>query len=132
LGLLRQINEIEGFEHFCLVGGTNLALRYGHRISVDLDFFSKEKFESNQVVSIISRHFRHFELVFQKNQTLIFDIDQNLKAMQPGSDMASLPYAAEQISKFLLDAGLAKSAPDLSKLFDDRFIKQYAESAGKT
>lgn len=75
LGLLRRINELDGFEHFCLVGGTNLALRYGHRISVDLDFFSKEKFESNQMVSAISRHFRHFELVFQKNQTLIFDIE---------------------------------------------------------
>jgi len=75
LGLLRRINDLEGFEHFCLVGGTNLALRYGHRISVDLDFFTKEKFDSNSVVSSISRHFRHFELLFQKNQTLIFDIE---------------------------------------------------------
>jgi predicted nucleotidyltransferase component of viral defense system len=75
LGLLRRINGIEGFEHFCLVGGTNLALRYGHRISVDLDFFSKEKFEGNHLVSAIEKNFRHFELLFQKNQTLIFDIE---------------------------------------------------------
>jgi predicted nucleotidyltransferase component of viral defense system len=75
LGLLRKINGMEPFEHFCLVGGTNLALRYGHRVSVDLDFFSKEAFVSNDIVSAISRNFRHFELVFQKNQTLIFDIE---------------------------------------------------------
>jgi len=42
LGLLRRINDLEGFEHFCLVGGTNLALRYGHRISVDLNFLQKK------------------------------------------------------------------------------------------
>lgn len=61
--------------------------------------------------------------------TTIFDIDQNLKAMEAGSDMNSLPYAAEQISTFLVEAGLAQEAPDLSRLFDDRFIKAYAETA---
>jgi NitT/TauT family transport system substrate-binding protein len=63
--------------------------------------------------------------------TTIFTIEQNLKAFEPGSDMASLSYAADEITKFLVDAGLAKEAPDLSKLFDDRFVKAYAESAGK-
>lgn len=58
--------------------------------------------------------------------TQIFDIQENLKAMQPGSDMTSLSYAAETISKFLVESGLAKQAPDYSRLFDDRFIKAYA------
>nr|WP_228035462.1 ABC transporter substrate-binding protein [Oculatella sp. LEGE 06141] len=60
--------------------------------------------------------------------TTIFDIDDNLQAMQPGNDMTSLPYAAEQISNFLVQSGLAPEAPDLSNLFDDRFIQTYAES----
>jgi hypothetical protein len=63
LGLLRHINDLEGFEHFCLVGVTNLALRYGHRISVDIDFFLKEKFDSNSVVPAVSRHFRNSEQI---------------------------------------------------------------------
>ncbi len=46
--------------------------------------------------------------------------------------MTSLPYAAEQISKFLTETGLAKQTPDLSKLFDDRFVKAYAEKAKKS
>jgi NitT/TauT family transport system substrate-binding protein len=58
--------------------------------------------------------------------TTIFSIEDNLKAMEPGSDMTSLPYAAEEISQFLVESGLAAQAPDLSKLFDDRFIKAYA------
>lgn len=57
--------------------------------------------------------------------TTIFSVDDNLKAFAPGSDMTSLPYAAEQISKFLQEAGLVQQAPDLSKLFDDRFVKAY-------
>ena len=59
--------------------------------------------------------------------TTIFSIQDNLKAFAPGTDMTSLPYAAEEISKFLLETGLMKTKPDLSKIFDDRFIKAYAQ-----
>ncbi len=59
--------------------------------------------------------------------TKLFTIEENLKAFAPGSDMASLPHAAEEISKFLVESGLATSQPDLSKLFDDQFVKAYAE-----
>lgn len=58
--------------------------------------------------------------------TKIFTIEENLKAFQPGTDMNSLPFAAERMSKFLVDTGLTKTQPDISKLFDDRFIKAYA------
>lgn len=36
--------------------------------------------------------------------------------------MASLPFAAAQISSFLQEVGLAKTPPDLTKLFDSRFV----------
>lgn len=60
--------------------------------------------------------------------TKIFSIEENLKAFSPGGDMTSLPTAAQEISKFLVEAGLAKQAPDLSKIFDDQFVKAYAAS----
>lgn len=63
--------------------------------------------------------------------TKIFTVDENLKAFQAGKDMTSLPFAAEQITKFLNEVGLAKTKPDLSKLFDDRFVKAYAAKAKK-
>lgn len=63
------------------------------------------------------------------NGTKIFTVEENLKAFQPGTDMTSLPFAAEQMSKFLTQVGLAKTKPDLSQLFDDRFIKAYAAKA---
>jgi NitT/TauT family transport system substrate-binding protein len=58
--------------------------------------------------------------------TKIFTLEENLKAFEPGNTMASLPYAAERLSSFLQKVGLAKTQPDLSKLFDDRFVKAHA------
>jgi NitT/TauT family transport system substrate-binding protein len=62
--------------------------------------------------------------------TKIFTIEDNLQAFQPGDRMKFLPYAAQQISQFLLDSGLIKQAPDLSNIFDNQFIKAYAKSKG--
>lgn len=63
--------------------------------------------------------------------TKIFTIEDNLKAFSPGKDMTSLSFAASEISNFLIGAKLAKQTPDLSKMFDDRFVKAYA-AAQKT
>lgn len=60
--------------------------------------------------------------------TTIFTVEQNLQAFQPGNDMNSLHYAAKEINNFLLEADLIKRTPDLSRMFDDRFVKAYAAS----
>lgn len=41
---------------FYLVGGTGLALQWGHRKSVDFDFFSKEAFTPDVLSSVIREH----------------------------------------------------------------------------
>ncbi len=61
--------------------------------------------------------------------TRIFTVQENVAAFQPGNDMSSLPFAAEKISAFLVQVGLAKTKPDVSKLFDDRFVKAHAAQA---
>jgi NitT/TauT family transport system substrate-binding protein len=58
--------------------------------------------------------------------TQLFTVEENLKAFIPGTDMTSLHYAAEKIGEFLVEVGLASNEPDTSKLFDDRFVKDYA------
>ncbi|MBD2312720.1 ABC transporter substrate-binding protein [Desertifilum sp. FACHB-1129] len=64
--------------------------------------------------------------------TTIFSLEDNLKAFSAGNNMTALPYAAEQISTFLVDSGLIQSAPDLNQLFDDRFVKAYQEKQQKS
>lgn len=59
--------------------------------------------------------------------TKIFTVEENLKAFQVGNDLGSLQFAAQEMNKFLTEVGLAKTQPDISKLFDDRFVKAYAQ-----
>lgn len=43
--LLGSLAPLPALDRFSLAGGTSLALRYGHRMSVDLDFLTTEVFE---------------------------------------------------------------------------------------
>ncbi len=54
--------------------------------------------------------------------TTIQTLAENRNNFKPGNTMISLPYAAEQISDFLVEAGLAKSKPDLSTLINPQFV----------
>ncbi|MBF2003190.1 MAG: aliphatic sulfonate ABC transporter substrate-binding protein [Synechococcales cyanobacterium M58_A2018_015] len=64
--------------------------------------------------------------------TRIFTVEENLKAFQPGTDRTSLLYAAEEMANFLTEVGLTAQKPDTSRIFDDRFVRAYAEKVGKT
>jgi hypothetical protein len=60
--------EIPSLLPFSLVGGTALALRYGHRSSIDLDLFFHEKFELPYIVNDLELHFKH-RFVYKQQQT---------------------------------------------------------------
>ena len=49
LGLLKRLMGDDALAAFFLVGGTTLALQFGHRLSIDLDLFSDQVFEANVV-----------------------------------------------------------------------------------
>lgn len=48
---------LPALEGFHLVGGTALALQIGHRISIDLDLFSPQKFDSEELLGILSESY---------------------------------------------------------------------------
>jgi len=66
------------------------------------------------------------ELQLFKEGTRFFTLEDNVAAFSPGNDMSHMPYAAERMTEFMIDVGFISDGPDLSKLFDDRFVKQYA------
>ena len=49
LNLLMQLAPLPALAGFSLGGGTSLALRFGHRLSVDLDFFTTLEFDASQL-----------------------------------------------------------------------------------
>lgn len=69
LELLRQLQQKDYLKGFYLVGGTALALKMGHRKSVDLDLFSNFSFDTTQLLENLSADFP-FKLLFSANNTL--------------------------------------------------------------
>ena len=57
LAILKQLMQIPELKDFYLVGGTAVALKYGHRISMDLDLFSSQDFDNEFIASIIFKKF---------------------------------------------------------------------------
>lgn len=75
LELLKQLLALPELAPFSLVGGTNLALRLGHRISVDIDLFTAETFDMADVKAAIAEVFPKAVELGARNQTLLYHIN---------------------------------------------------------
>ena len=58
--VLEQLMNAKAFNEFYLCGGTSLALRFGHRLSVDIDLFTKQKFDKQQLKFHLQEEFAAF------------------------------------------------------------------------
>jgi len=71
---------LPSLQQFSLVGGTALALRFGHRNSVDLDLFYHEEFDYSQVIETLEATFQdRFVYKQQHTQFGIFCFIDNIK-----------------------------------------------------
>ena len=75
LGLLKKLILKPYIENFCLVGGTALALHLGHRISIDIDLFTLEDFNSDELLTNLSSDFNTIEPIIKSNNTLLVEVD---------------------------------------------------------
>ncbi len=75
LELLVNLLAIPELSSFALVGGTNLALQLGHRISVDIDLFTNEPFKPEKVKQAIHDNFPGAVRLDEMKQTLWYQID---------------------------------------------------------
>ena len=57
LSLLRRLMQLKPLKNFSLVGGTALALKYGHRSSIDLDLFYHNKFDTELIADFLRKSF---------------------------------------------------------------------------
>lgn len=92
-----------------------------------LDFMAKNPEKADEIMAQRADVSTE-ELQLLKEGTKIFTIEENLEAFSAGDNMKHMPFAAKKMSKFMLDVGFIESEPDLTKIFDDRFVKAYAES----
>jgi len=71
LALLKQLVSMDKLAGSSRVGGTALALKYGHRYSEDLDLFKNTEFDRNEVFEVVQNTFGsafvHQETGFKKS-----------------------------------------------------------------
>jgi Nucleotidyl transferase AbiEii toxin, Type IV TA system len=86
LELLIALMKIPELRQFSLVGGTNLALRFGHRLSIDLDLFTNESFDTELIYNKLSSSFPN-TIMASQSDTMLFLYINDIKI-----DMVLLPY----------------------------------------
>ncbi len=109
LELLEKICCNQQFNDFFLVGGTALALQFGHRVSVDLDFFSLTSFNQKKLKEVLIDEF----------DAQIFAIDRN--AISGTIDEVKFDFIAHQYP--LLKPVLIARSLRLSSLEDIAAMK---------
>ena len=57
LDIAKKTLSIPEIEPYRLVGGTALALRFGHRKSIDIDLFASEKLNKRKILKAITDAF---------------------------------------------------------------------------
>jgi hypothetical protein len=72
---LRALRDAQLLTHFYLAGGTGLALQFGHRLSLDLDFFSPEHFDEEALIQRM-QPLRGFAVAQKAQFTLHASIEQ--------------------------------------------------------
>jgi predicted nucleotidyltransferase component of viral defense system len=94
---------------FVLVGGTNLSLRLGHRLSIDLDLFTPNDFDTEWMFNFLLSHFPDAIFV-SRSEHMLFMYINNVKI-----DMVRLPYPYVQPIEYQEGIRLA-SLPDIAAM----------------
>ena len=79
LDLLRRLMAIEELSNFYLVGGTALALYFGHRKSIDNDLFATKEFQPSDLVPVLEKHFPNFSYRNVNNPIGLFAFIDEIK-----------------------------------------------------
>jgi hypothetical protein len=69
LELIKELQSVEDLSDFVLVGGTALAIHLGHRKSIDIDLFSLNAFNAEQVSGVLEEKF-NFQVQYIYRNTL--------------------------------------------------------------
>lgn len=130
LGLLKKIVSMPECSQFRLVGGTALSLYLGHRKSIDIDLFSDQPFDKEQILEMLEEHFRPFSIINNRGRSILQCIVQDIKVdfvsvkdqfVHPPNIIEGIPFAdIKDIAALKLNAikgrGAKKDFWDIDKL----------------
>ncbi len=138
--LLKKLMQIPELSAFVLVGGTNLSLRFGHRISIDLDLFTNLPFERDEVSKSIIGALPNTIKIDERKQTIWMNIDgvkvdiilHEYPYLRPIEHIDGIRFMSiEDIIPMKLEAmatrGVKKDFWDLAELLDHYSLQQMTE-----
>lgn len=128
-------------QDFALVGGTALSLKFGHRISVDLDLFSQQKLDITKINSKLFSEFdKNFKMKIQTlNSVICFINDVKIDLVHYPHHLIKpieiidgiRMYSSEDIAAMKINAILGRGAKkdfwDLVELLKYFSLKQIVE-----
>jgi predicted nucleotidyltransferase component of viral defense system len=96
----------EKLNQFFLVGGTALALQFGHRVSVDLDLFSLETFNTDDIIESINQNLIIEIRKKQEKNLLILNVTQPDSTIINPVKVDFLRYPHPIIDEIIYEEGL--------------------------
>ena len=103
LELLRSLTQLPQFSNMRLVGGTALALQFGHRRSVDLDFFGSTTDEMDELTDALRNHVGPISMLSASKTIRAYQI-HGIKV-----DIVNYPYP--WIDDAVVEEGLVLASP---------------------
>lgn len=103
LELLKSLVAQPEMQGMRLVGGTSLALQYGHRQSVDLDFFGKLAVSQEEIIAMVDR---------LSDYTVLNKTNQILQMVVGGIKVDVIDYGRyEWIDAPIIENGISLASP---------------------
>ena len=131
--LIQRIQAIPELKDFYLVGGTALALQYGHCNSIDIDLFTEKEFITDDLISILQNHFE-IEVSFKRSTSTLLTFINNVKTdfirhnyplvKEPQNEEGITLLSSEDISAMKLNA-IVNSGKRLKDFVDIYYLLEY-------
>ena len=101
--LLKKLMKDDFLSDFLLAGGTNLALQIGHRRSVDLDLFSYESFDAQELERYLHKNYNFVtRRVFDVNTVLGYIGDVKIDIVAHIYPLLNPPLVEDEIRLYSL------------------------------
>lgn len=146
LDVLKGLMQIPEMESFYLVGGTALALYYGHRLSADIDLFSTTDFNNESLIKPLEKKFSGFSYRNTHNPIGLFGYIDGIKidlvkhhhhplidetVTENGIRLVSIPDIMAMKIAAIMKRGVKKDFWDIAELLQhysvEDFIKYYTK-----
>lgn len=148
LGLLKRIVALPELKQFRLAGGTALSLLFGHRRSIDLDFFTDEPLQKDVLIPALEDAFSIIIPLNDRSKVIYECLIQNVKVdfvsvkdpfLNPVQIIEKIPFAStKDLIALKLNVikgrGVKKDFWDLAKLLEfysfNELFQSYHERYG--